>query len=98
MEILLTPEKEAKLNQLAARSGKNTTELVQEAVDRLLDYECWFIQEVEKGLAQAARGELIEHEEVVARIEKRLREKENHTHSCCVSPGRLLPPTILNRF
>jgi len=72
----LTPEREARLNQLAARSGKNTAELVQEAVDRLLDYESWFVQEVEKGLAQAARGELIEHEEVVARIEKRLKEKQ----------------------
>lgn len=77
MEIRLTPEKEAKLNQLAARSGKDTAELLQEAVDRLLDYDTWFIQEVEKGLAQAARGELIEHEEVVARIEKRLKEKRN---------------------
>jgi predicted transcriptional regulator len=76
MEVHLTPEKEAKLNQLAARSGKNTAELVQEAVDRLLDYETWFIQEAEKGLAQAARGELIDHEEVVTRIEKRLREKQ----------------------
>ncbi len=72
----MTPEREARLNQLAARSGKNTAELVQEAVDRLLDYESWFVQEVEKGLAQAARGELIEHEEVVARIEKRLKEKQ----------------------
>ena len=76
MEIHLTPEREARLNQLAARSGRNTAELVQEAVDRLLDYESWFIQEVEKGLAQSTRGELIEHEEVVARIEKRLKEKQ----------------------
>ena len=75
----MTPEREARLNQLAARSGKNTAELVQEAVDRLLDYESWFVQEVEKGLAQAARGELIEHEEVVARIEKRLKEQQTRS-------------------
>jgi predicted transcriptional regulator len=43
---------------------------------KLPDYQSWFIQEVEKGLAQGARGELIEHEEVVARIEKRLKEKQ----------------------
>lgn len=65
------------LNQMAARSGKDTAELVQEAVDRLLDHETWFLQEVEKGLAQAQRGELIDHEEVVARIEKRLKEKRS---------------------
>ena len=76
MEIHLTPEKEAKLNELAARSGKNTAEFLQEAVDRLLEYENWFIQQVEKGLTQATRGELIEHDELVARIEQRLKEKQ----------------------
>jgi predicted transcriptional regulator len=73
MEIHLTPEKEAKLNQLAARSGKNTAEFLQEAVDQLLEYESWFVQEVEKGLTQAKRGELIDHDELVARIEQRLK-------------------------
>jgi len=72
MELYLTPEKEALLEQLATSTGKNTTDLVREAVDRLLDYDAWFIREVEKGLAQAARGELLKHDEVVARIEKRL--------------------------
>ena len=76
MEIRLTPEKEAKLNQLAARNGKDTAEFLQEAVDRLLEYENWFVQEVEKGLVQARRGELIEHDELVARIEQRLKEKQ----------------------
>ncbi len=76
MEIRSTPEREAKLNEMAARSGKNTAELVQEAVHRLLDCETWFVQEVEKGQAQAARGELVEHEAVAARIGKRLKEKQ----------------------
>jgi len=77
MEIRLSPEREAKLNELASRRGKNTAELVEEAVDRLLDHETWYVQEVEKGLAQAERGEFIEHDTVVARIEKRLKEEHN---------------------
>ena len=77
MEIQLSPEKEAQLQQLAARTGRDTAQLVQEAVDRLLDYETWFIQEVEKGLAAAERGDLLEHEEVVERIEKYLQEKNS---------------------
>ena len=76
MEVHLTPEKEALLEQMAARMGKNTVDLVQEAVDRLLDYDAWFVQEVEKGLAQAARGELIDHEDLVARIEKRIQTRQ----------------------
>jgi len=75
MEVNLSPEKEALLHQLAARTGRDTAQLVQEAVDRLLDYDSWFIKQVERGLAQAERGELIEHDEVVRRIEKRLRKK-----------------------
>lgn len=75
MEVHLSPEKEAELHQLAVRTGKDTSALVVEAVDRLLDYDKWFIQEVEKGLAQAARGELIDHDEVVKRIETRLQNK-----------------------
>jgi len=37
---------------------------VQEAVARLLDYDEWFIREVEQGLAAADRGEFIEHDEI----------------------------------
>jgi predicted transcriptional regulator len=76
MEVNFSPEKEALLHQLAVRTGKDTAALVQEAVDRLLDYDEWFIHEVEKGLAQATRGKLIDHEEVVKRIENHLKKKQ----------------------
>ena len=79
MEIHLTPEKEALLRQVAARTGQDTVQVIQEAVDRLLDHDTWFIQEVEKGQSQAAKDELIEHDEVVARIEKRLQEKHHRS-------------------
>lgn len=75
MEIHLTPEKEALLRQVAARTGQDAAQVVQEAVDRLLDHDTWFIREVEKGQMQAAKGDLLEHDEVVARIEKRLKDK-----------------------
>jgi predicted transcriptional regulator len=79
MEIHLTPEKEALLRQVAARTGQDAVQVIQEAVDRLLDHDTWFIQEVEKGLSQAAKGDLIEHDEVVARIEKRLKDKQSRS-------------------
>lgn len=77
MEIHLTPEKEARLRQVAARNGQDTVQVIQEAVDRLLDHDTWFVQEVEKGQFQAAEGDLVEHDEVVARIEKRLQKKQH---------------------
>lgn len=76
MEIHLTPEKEALLRQVAARTGQDAAQVVQEAVDRLLDHDTWFVREVEKGQMQAAKGDLIEHHEVVARIERRLQDKK----------------------
>lgn len=79
MEIHLTPEKEALLRQVAARTGQDTAQVIQEAVDRLLDHDKWFVQEVEKGQSQAAKGDLIEHDAVVARIEKRLRAKQHRS-------------------
>lgn len=79
MEIHLTPEKEAQLRQFAARTGQDTAQVIEEAVDRLLDHDAWFKREVEKGQAQAVRGELIDHDEVVRRIEKHMQEKKSRS-------------------
>ena len=64
MEVELTPDLEAKLTRLAAEQGRDTRALVREAVERLVNYDEWFVREVEKGLAAADRGELIDHEEI----------------------------------
>jgi predicted transcriptional regulator len=71
MEVYFAPELQAKLTHLAAEQGRAAEALVQEAVERLVDYDEWFIREVEKGLAAAARGEFVEHDEVARRIESR---------------------------
>jgi predicted transcriptional regulator len=76
MEVKLTPELEAKLDTIAAQQGRDPQSLVQEAVERLVGYDQWFAREVEKGLAQIERGEVLEHEEVGARLEKVLSKKQ----------------------
>jgi predicted transcriptional regulator len=45
--------------------------LVQEAVERLVNYNQWFVREVEKGLAAADSDKLIDHEEVGNLIDRR---------------------------
>ncbi len=77
MEVHLTPDLQAKLSRLADQQGRNTESLVQEVVARFVDYDEWFIREVEKGLASADRGELLTHEEVGARLEKLIAEKQS---------------------
>ena len=78
MEVHLNPATEAKLTRLAAEQGRNTEALVQEAIARFVDYDEWFIREVEKGLASASRGELLTHEEVGTRLENLIAAKQAH--------------------
>ena len=73
MEVHFTPEFEAKINQVASASGRGAAQLIEEIVKTYLDHEHWFRQEVQKGLAQLDRGEFVEHDEVVARIERMFR-------------------------
>ena len=77
MEVKLTPDLQAKLSSLAAERGRDTQALVQEAIERFVDYDEWFIREVEKGLASARRGELLTHEEVGTRLQKLITEKQS---------------------
>jgi predicted transcriptional regulator len=71
MEVHFDAEVQAKLSRLAAQQGRDAQSLVQEAVGQLVDYNDWFLQEVDKGLAAADRGEFIEHEAVRKLIDSR---------------------------
>jgi predicted transcriptional regulator len=71
MEVNLTPDLQAKLSRLAAERGRDAQALVQEAIERFVDYDEWFLREVEKGLAAADRDELIEHEDIGKLIDSR---------------------------
>jgi len=71
MEVQFTPEQQAKLSRMAAAQGRAAETLVQEAVERLLNYDDWFLREVEKGLAAADRGEFVEHDDIRKMIDNR---------------------------
>ncbi len=77
MDIHLNPDLQAKLAKLAAQRGRDPETLAKEAIERFVDYDEWFIEEVEKGLAQIERGEVLTHEEVGVRLEKLLSEKRS---------------------
>lgn len=73
MEVHFSPETETRLREAATQQGKDASQLVEEAVTRLLSYEADFIRAVREGRDAAARGDLIDHDEVVRRIEQTLR-------------------------
>jgi predicted transcriptional regulator len=71
MEVRLNPDLHAKLARLATQQGRDSESLVVEAVERMVNYDEWFMQEVEKGLAAADRGEFVDHEEIRKLIDRR---------------------------
>ena len=73
MAVHLTPESEAKLTDLARRTGRQPNELLEEAVDHLVAYNEWFERKVKSSLAAAEANQTIPDEEVAAWLERRER-------------------------
>jgi len=72
MEVHLPENQEVQLNELSAKTGRGTDDLVREAVAQLLAQNEWFKRQVQVGIDQIARGEGIEEEEMDARVERML--------------------------
>jgi len=76
MEVNLSADVQAKLTRIAHERGTDAQALAREAIERLVDYDDWFVREVEKGLAQVERGETLSHDEVGGRLEKHPTNKQ----------------------
>jgi predicted transcriptional regulator len=75
MEVTLSAELQAKLARMAQERGMDPQKLAREAIERLLDYDDWFVREVEKGLVQIERGQTLTHEDVGERLSRHLTGK-----------------------
>ena len=71
MDVPLNPDLQAKLSRLATQQGRATEALVVDAVERMVNYDEWFLREVDKGLAAADCGELVDHADVRKMIDQR---------------------------
>ena len=71
MDVPLNPDLQAKLQRLAEQQGRASSALIVEAVERMVNYDEWFLREVDKGLAAADRGELVDHSDVRKMIDER---------------------------
>ncbi|HTU47396.1 MAG TPA: hypothetical protein VMF91_20200 [Bryobacteraceae bacterium] len=70
MEVHFSPEVETRLQQVALANGKDAEQLVKDTVARMLENQARFIAGVQKGIEQSDRGELIDHKDVVDRINR----------------------------
>ena len=59
-----------RLQQMAIANGKDAEQLVKDTVARMLENQARFIAGVQKGIEQADRGELVEHQDVLNRIDR----------------------------
>jgi predicted transcriptional regulator len=73
MELDLTPETQARLNELAQRTHRGTDELLAEAVDHLVAYNEWLRRKVGDSRVAADRGETVPDGDVRAWLEQRER-------------------------
>ncbi|MFZ0930315.1 MAG: CopG family ribbon-helix-helix protein [Syntrophobacteraceae bacterium] len=59
-----------RLDGLARGLSRSRSWVINQAIDRFLEYEEWFVQEVKDGLAEVEKGEVANHEEVIAGFRK----------------------------
>ncbi len=65
MEVRIPIELEGRLAHVARTRGRNSESLVFEAIERLIgdltSEDARFVEEVDRGVAAADRGELVDH-------------------------------------
>jgi predicted transcriptional regulator len=59
-----------RVDGLAKSLSRSRSWVINQAIDRFLDYEEWFAKEVKDGLKEVERGEIATHDEVVAGFRK----------------------------
>ena len=77
MELHLPLELEGKLAAAASRRGVSVEALAREALERAVDYDDWFLREVESGLAQVEAGKTLTHEAVGTRLARKLADHDD---------------------
>lgn len=77
MEVKLSPDLADKLAHAAERRGISSELLAREAIERAVDYDDWFVREVEKGLAQIEAGQVLSHEAVGTRLAQKLAQHQS---------------------
>jgi len=70
MQVHFSPDVETRLQQVASANGKDPEQLVKDTVARMLENHSRFIDGVQKGIEQAERGEFVEHQDVLNRIDR----------------------------
>lgn len=74
MNLPVPPELEAKLNRLAAETGRTVGQVAMDLLANSVEHDEWFRGEVENGRASAREGRLLDHDEVASLLDQRYRD------------------------
>jgi len=70
--VRMAEEKLARLDKLARLTKRSRGWLINDAVDRYLSYEEWFMKAVEEGIEDVDAGRVVSHDEVKREWENKL--------------------------
>jgi predicted transcriptional regulator len=73
MDLQVPPELEAKLNGLAAQTGRTADQVAPDLLANSVEYDERFHAEIEKGRLAASEGRLLDHQELRSRTNERYR-------------------------
>ena len=72
ISLRMSEEKIEQVDRLAKALGRSRAWIINEATERYLAYESWFIEQVEQGLAEVEAGKTIPHDKVMAGLRERI--------------------------
>ena len=73
--IRVDERKLKRLDRLARSIDRPRSWVLGQAIDQYIEHQDWFTREVERGIEQADRGEIIPHDEVMSEVRERLRKR-----------------------
>lgn len=65
----IDPALDAAISRIAESQGRSKSAIIAEALESYASYDAWVRAQVQEGLDQANAGELIPHDEVMAKMD-----------------------------
>ena len=83
MSVSVSPDKQAKLDAIAAGADRSRSYIVNEAIDHYLDLYEWQTRRIRERLdrAQSTDTAWIPHDEVFGRLEAKIKDRIERTRS-----------------
>lgn len=72
--VRIAPEKQQQLDTLAQMLDRSRNWVVSQAIEQYLDLQSWHIEQIQQGIAEADRGDLVSHEDVMAGARAKIRQ------------------------